>query len=130
MQGGFAMTERMFDPNALPLDPAVLYEFIDLVGPSATEMLAKIVEVFLEETPLLLKDLADAVRDTHHERVVYIAHRLRGSCISLGAYAMAGRCAILEECLPREAALLSRFVHAEYSRAAAALRAFLDSMRA
>jgi HPt (histidine-containing phosphotransfer) domain-containing protein len=124
------MTERMFDPDAPVIDHTVLEEFVDAVGPSAPEMMGKIVGVFLEETPPLLADLAAAVRDVRHDRVVGIAHRLRGSCMSLGAYAMAGRCAILEECLPREAAALSLSVSMEYRRTASALRAFLDLMSA
>jgi HPt (histidine-containing phosphotransfer) domain-containing protein len=128
MKEELSMTERMFDPDTPALDQSVLQEFVDAVGPSAPEMLGKIVGVFLEETPPLLAELAAAVRDTNHAQVVSIAHRLRGSCMSLGAYAMAGRCAILEECLPREAAALSLAVSVEYRRTSVALRAFLESV--
>jgi hypothetical protein len=48
--------------------------------------------------------------------------------MSLGAYAMAGRCAILEDCLPREAAVLSLAVSVEYRRTSLALRTFLESI--
>jgi HPt (histidine-containing phosphotransfer) domain-containing protein len=128
MKEELLMTERMFDPDTPALDIAVLHEFVDAVGLSAPDMLRKILGVFLEETPPLLAELAVAVRDTNHAQVVSIAHRLRGSCMSLGAYAMAGRCAILEDCLPREAAALSLAVSVEYRRTSAALRTFLESI--
>ncbi|MEI7643576.1 MAG: Hpt domain-containing protein [Chloroflexales bacterium] len=117
----------MFDPDTPALDISVLQEFADTIGPSAPEMLGQIVGLFLDESPPLMAELAMSVRNANHARVVDIAHRLRGSCMSLGAYAMADRCAILEECLPREAATLSLSVNVEYHRATDALRAFLES---
>ncbi|MEI7772634.1 MAG: Hpt domain-containing protein [Chloroflexales bacterium] len=122
------MTERMFDPYAPTLDTAVLQEFVEAGGPCALEVIREIVVMFLEETPPLLADLGTAIHHANHAQVVSIAHELRESCHELGAYAMAGRCAILEECLPREAAVLSQSVNAEYRRAMDALRIFLTSI--
>ncbi|MEI8306104.1 MAG: Hpt domain-containing protein [Chloroflexales bacterium] len=121
------MTQRMFDPDTPALDLSVLEEFVELIGANAPEITGKIVGLFLEETPPLIAELDAAVRESNYARVESIAHRLRGSCMSLGVYAMADRCAILEECLPHEGVALFTSVSAEYRRAKVALRAFLES---
>ncbi|MEI6778605.1 MAG: Hpt domain-containing protein [Chloroflexales bacterium] len=121
------MTQRLFDPNTPALDLSVLQEFMETIGSRAPEIMGMIVGLFLEETPPLIADLDAAVRESNYARVESIAHRLRGSCMSLGIYAMANRCAILEECLPHEGGALFVSVSIEYRRATVALRDFLES---
>ncbi|NTW04206.1 MAG: Hpt domain-containing protein [Oscillochloris sp.] len=122
------MTERSYAPEAPVLETSVLYEFAETFGPNGPEMLGRAVGTFIEVTPPLLTTLASAIRDEDTTQVADIAHRLRGSSISLGAYALAERCVALEQSPPHALAAKSLAVSVEYRRAVTALRTFLESI--
>ncbi|HMQ33784.1 MAG TPA: Hpt domain-containing protein [Chloroflexaceae bacterium] len=79
------------------MDPSVLRNFLDLLGPEGPATLRGILESYLKETPPVVEDLGDALFRGDRTRAAWLAHRLRGSCLSLGASRLGARCATLEE---------------------------------
>jgi signal transduction histidine kinase/DNA-binding response OmpR family regulator/HPt (histidine-containing phosphotransfer) domain-containing protein len=97
------------EPSAPPDDLAPLGwpdNDVDLLGPLAVEepslldpairRSAKVIKLFRELVPRQLEGLTDAVRARDHEEVSSRAHKLKGSCASLGARDMASLCETLQ----------------------------------
>ncbi len=92
------MFERQLaEPTEALLDPGVLRNFLTMLGPEGPEVVRDILEDYLQETPLVVEDLGDALSHGDCDRAAELAHRLRGSCLSLGANRLGARCAALEE---------------------------------
>lgn len=124
------MTQISLDPTPITFDPAVLNEFLMIVGPGASTILRGVAAAFLEETPRQITELERTLRRGDFERVAALAHRVRGSSISLGANVLASYCAKLEEGSPREAPRHIAAISQEFQRASAALRAYLAALSA
>lgn len=92
------MTERQLVGQAEALmDISVLREFLALLGPEGPTLLRRIVETYLRETPPVVEDLGEALGRGDHAGAARLAHRLKGSCQSIGASRLALRCDALEE---------------------------------
>lgn len=126
------MTERQLVGQAEALmDVSVLREFLALLGPEGPTLLRGIVETYLRETPPLVEDIGEALGSRDHARAARLAHRLKGSCQSIGASRLARRCDALEEtCSARlspPAAVYAAIV-ADFTDTREMLKAFLTEL--
>jgi signal transduction histidine kinase/CheY-like chemotaxis protein len=78
----------------------------------------RVVELFLQTVPELVKTLAAAVQANDSLSVKQLAHKLKGNCLSLGANRMAAACTKLEQ-----AAVAGSIDHAAHGRIAPELAA-------
>jgi HPt (histidine-containing phosphotransfer) domain-containing protein len=79
------------------MDTSVLREFLHMVGPDGPALLRNIVATYAVETPPVLTALGLALKRGDHGAATRLAHRLRGSCLSIGASRLAANCAAVEE---------------------------------
>jgi two-component system sensor histidine kinase/response regulator len=66
------------------------------------ELVRELVTLFLEETPQQLAELQEAVEKQHFEKIGQMAHKIKGSCVTLGVSQMAESCRKIESLLPRQ----------------------------
>lgn len=78
------------------VDEKTITELARIDELSRTDFLAQLLGIFRRETPKLLIALLEAVRRGDPLQVEILAHKLRSSCLGLGAVAMAERCLDLE----------------------------------
>ncbi|CAA9490871.1 MAG: diguanylate cyclase/phosphodiesterase (GGDEF & EAL domains) with PAS/PAC sensor(s) [uncultured Rubrobacteraceae bacterium] len=111
-------------PVEYPLDPGVIEGLRGLGGP---ELLAELVELYLEQAPAQLEALREAIEAGDAASVKGTAHALKGSSGNMGALRMATICAELEETGSAEkleyATALTKRLEAEYGRVRSALEA-------
>lgn len=82
-----------------PLDPVALERLKQLRGVQKQEepnILARLIDLFLDETPKRLHDAQDAYRDENLPELELLAHSMRGSCAILGLSAMVDICQEIE----------------------------------
>ncbi len=94
----------------------------------------KVIELFLAQVPGALDTLSGAVEDGAAERVAQLAHKLKGSCDSIGALRMALVCRSLQQlagaAAPAELICQVEALRAEYSAVEAALKNERDRLSA
>ncbi len=126
------MTEReLIGQTEALMDTGVLREFLDLLGPEGPQLLRGVVETYLRETPPVVEDLGEALSRGDHSGAAWLAHRLRGSCLSIGASRLASRCADLEELCRAEvtpAAAAYAAVLSDFTATRRALKAFVKEL--
>jgi len=88
------------EPTGAPVDFDQLYEY---VGDDPT-LLAEVVQIFLDDTPVALASAARAISDADSHTLELSAHRLKGSLSTIGAAAAAETANLLES-MGREEAL-------------------------
>lgn len=92
------MTEReLFEPAEAVMDTRILREFLDMIGPEGPGLLRSIADLYAVETPPVLSALGLALDRGDHEAATRLAHRLKGSCLSIGASRLAASCAAVED---------------------------------
>jgi two-component system sensor histidine kinase/response regulator len=74
-----------------------------------------VVRVFLRHVPDQVTAITEAVASGNREALRLAAHKLKGSCLSVGVPRMAGLCAMLEE-QPSNAATLAEELTREFSK--------------
>jgi HPt (histidine-containing phosphotransfer) domain-containing protein len=97
-------------------DPVIFQQLREMLNQE--EILAEVIQHYLEDTPKLLQDLSDGITQEETELVTRTAHTLKSSSAMLGATRLAHLCQELEAKAKREnldvtAALLSQ-IKAEY----------------
>jgi CheY-like chemotaxis protein len=112
-------------PAALPLDITVLNSLRALQHRDQTDLLSRLVQLYMRNTPLLLETLRQAVTQGDATTVHKAAHSLKSSSGNLGALTLSTLCKELEtmgrtHCLAGAPAVLAR-LEAEYSAVCAAL---------
>ncbi|HEY9709669.1 MAG TPA: response regulator, partial [Oculatellaceae cyanobacterium] len=78
------------------LDPQVLQTFRNTMGPDASAFLAQLIDIYLEETPVLLQAMDTAVTQIDPAAIKQAAHTLKSSSASLGAITLSKLCEDLE----------------------------------
>ena len=78
-----------------PLDQSVLQSLLKLEK-TTPGLLKKVADTFLLETPSRLDDLRDAMFEEDAARLARLAHAMRGSAASIGAFGIAEICAEVE----------------------------------
>jgi signal transduction histidine kinase/CheY-like chemotaxis protein/HPt (histidine-containing phosphotransfer) domain-containing protein len=87
------------------VDPSVLLEITERLGPRAAEFRRTLLETWESETERKLAELAAAVDAEDREGVVRAAHAMRGGGAALGAVGLAAVCGEVEDVLRREGEL-------------------------
>jgi two-component system sensor histidine kinase/response regulator len=80
-----------------PLDRRVLAQLRELGEQAGSDILAELVPSFLDDADAQLRALGAAVADADVDTVVRIAHRLKGSCATIGAQRASHICSELEQ---------------------------------
>jgi HPt (histidine-containing phosphotransfer) domain-containing protein len=128
------MTQRqLYEPAEALMDTRVLREFLDMVGPAGPGLLRSIAETYAVETPPVLTALGMALQRGDRRAAVGLAHRLKGSCLSIGASRLAGSCAALEEACelgPPPGVETYYALRRQFVATTEALNAFLDGLPA
>jgi histidine phosphotransfer protein HptB len=105
------------------IDPGVYAELQDSAGAAFA---AELVETFLEEAPGMLAELRSARADNHAERFRRAAHSLKSNSHTFGASRLGALARELElkglDADPEGDLVALSALHAEYDRAAAALK--------
>jgi HPt (histidine-containing phosphotransfer) domain-containing protein len=104
-------------PEESPLDAATLRGLRALDPTGGDEVLREIAAIYLEDTPLRLRELDDAAAAKQTERFIRAAHSLKGSSASLGVTAMR-IAAEKAESAARTSGLAAGIVHLPALRAA------------
>ncbi|MFV9504268.1 MAG: ATP-binding protein [Oscillochloridaceae bacterium umkhey_bin13] len=105
------------------IDEQQLAELEATFGDEAQPMLAGLVALFATSVPPQLEAIATAQHAGEASELRYAAHRLRGTCLQLGAQAMVELCSQLERNAAPEAwAELVAELHAVYAATLAVLR--------
>lgn len=112
-------------PAALPLDITVLNSLRALQHRDNTDLLGRLIQLYMRNTPPLLETLRQAVTRGDAPTVHKAAHSLKSSSGNLGALTLSTLCRELEtmgrtHCLASAPAVLAR-LEAEYSAVCAAL---------
>ena len=103
LNAGQEHTVRALKPTPTPaapknsvLDPAALRKIRDLQRADGPDILARVSNLFRENSPRLLSELRAAAKHHDGARIMLAAHTLKSSCASLGASACAELCRELE----------------------------------
>jgi PAS domain S-box-containing protein len=96
-----AATEPAFplgpDPISVPLARPALNQIRALQHPGAPDLLSKIIGLYLESSPQLLRQMREAVAAEDGEALRQAAHSLKSSSANLGAIQLAAVCKELEQ---------------------------------
>lgn len=126
---GLEPEARGEDPTQVVLDPAVLDELQEVIGPET----AHIIRVFLDDTPPLIRQLQDASVAGDLEHLRNLAHSLKSASANVGAMALSMAALRIEQdarggSLERPAVAVALLV-AEFARARIALAGYESALR-
>lgn len=94
---GGAQAEAELTPSLQVLDHNVLQLLHDQLQGSFPEIVAQVIDTFLIESVVMLSALREAVERRSPERILYSAHTLKSTALTVGAQALAIYCQMLEE---------------------------------
>jgi CheY-like chemotaxis protein/HPt (histidine-containing phosphotransfer) domain-containing protein len=119
--------EKSGSNDAGVLDRQVLDELARVTTNGRPELLANVIDLYLVESPKLLRKLSQAASAGDAPEIVRMAHSLKSSSANVGAMALSRYCARAEMSARRadieEARLVSSEIEAEHGRVQAALAA-------
>lgn len=79
------------------LDPTGFAQVRDAFGPAGAAQVAELVDLFASDAAEVVRSLAAAVAAGDDDGRCRLAHRLKGSALTLGAARLAGLCGGLED---------------------------------
>ena len=91
--GEFSPDESAIVDSSASYDPLVIQELKDGIG----EVIVSMIEAFLEDTPVYLRSLKEAIAQTDTKQVRELAHTIKGSASNYGAYQVVELSRLLEE---------------------------------
>jgi HPt (histidine-containing phosphotransfer) domain-containing protein len=80
-----------------PVDPEAIFLLRSLRRPGKPDPVSELIDLFLEETPLRVREIYAGIRSGDREAVETSAHSLKGNASTLGALRLAGACGKVEE---------------------------------
>ncbi len=87
------------DNNGGAIDPEAFASLVDIIGPEMPEMVAEILDTYMEESDDLL-DLVDAALESNQlDEMLRPVHSLKSSSASVGATKLSATCAEVEQFL-------------------------------
>lgn len=96
-----------------------------LQRPGKPDLLAKVLGVYFDKTPAVIKDMQDGFRDADHDVISACAHSLKSSSAYLGADTLSKTCRAIEEAISAgshdELEKLIESIASDYELVAAAL---------
>ncbi|NPV55112.1 MAG: Hpt domain-containing protein [Anaerolineae bacterium] len=81
----------------MTIDPSVLDEYRSVIGNDADAFIAEVLTIYLENTPLVMARLRQALAQRDVKMVGRHAHSLKGGSLSVGAGEMARLAEMIEE---------------------------------
>ena len=95
-----AQTETAKGPNRQEEPPPIDRNALDIIAslqpPGSDNILRKVILLYLDSSPALMKSVREAVEGTDFDALHRAAHTLKSSSASLGALAFSGMCKDLE----------------------------------
>ncbi|MDX2350665.1 MAG: response regulator, partial [Porticoccus sp.] len=91
--GELSSNESTVVHSSASYDPLVIQELKDGIG----EVIVSMIEAFLEDTPVYLRSLKEAIAQTDTKQVRELAHTVKGSAANYGAYQVVELSRLLEE---------------------------------
>jgi PAS domain S-box-containing protein len=79
------------------IDLSLLSSFRDMGGDDSCNLLAQLIDVFLENTPKVLREARTALEQRGTPQLARAAHTLKGSCSNIGAERLREACRVLEQ---------------------------------
>lgn len=79
-----------------PIDTKVLQSFRDMMGENGWEIVAEMIDCYLEDAPKLIEAISQAVAQADATRLRSCAHTLKSSSATLGATTLSHLCKELE----------------------------------
>ncbi|HEY9875120.1 MAG TPA: response regulator [Candidatus Obscuribacterales bacterium] len=79
-----------------PIDAKTLQSFRKMVGENADEILAEMIDCYLEDAPKLMQEITEAVSQGNVAQLRQAAHTLKSSSATLGAKSLSSLCNELE----------------------------------
>jgi CheY-like chemotaxis protein len=119
------VVRRYLGPNVASEPEHLLAQEAAALDPSVSRS-AKVARLFLTHAPVQVDKVARLARGETEGTLREAAHKLKGSCLAIGAGPMAELCKKLESS-PRESAELSDRLEREFSRVRAALERELEA---
>lgn len=89
--------QQLYAPAKGHMDTRVVHAFLAHNGPEGPELLRAIVETYLNEAPPVVENLGNALARSDYSAAAWLAHRLKGRCVGIGASQLAAQCGRLEE---------------------------------
>ena len=125
-------TETEPDEVEVTLDPKTMQDLLSAMGDAGPVIIREIVDEFLQSVPEECTELGTAAGEGNVERVREIAHKMRSSTGNLGVRRMYTLCSELEERARsgngEDMIDRAQAIQAEFERACAALRAWIDAL--
>lgn len=119
------MTEQVLDSHAFD-------QFYELWGDEAGDVIRELIEMFLQDTPTTIEEMAKALAGGNAAELRRLAHTLKSNAGTLGAMRLSETCRILEELAQAGNLEESRQVYArlqtEYAAAEEALQSYLRAL--
>jgi CheY-like chemotaxis protein/HPt (histidine-containing phosphotransfer) domain-containing protein len=113
--------------NEPVIDTEALQVLRQLRRPDKPDPVAELIDLFVQETPIRLREMRTAATQYNAQTLAAVAHNLRGCASSIGAMQMASLCEKLEENAGRRALQVSsrllNEIETEFDRARCALEA-------
>ena len=101
--------------------------YTELQAAAGDDFVRELIDTFLEEAPLMLAELRNALAAANAEAFRRAAHSLKSNSHTFGALTLAAKARALElNPLPADASALDALAH-EYARTAAALAELRDA---
>jgi CheY-like chemotaxis protein len=111
--------------NEMVIDTEALEVLRQLRRPDKPDPVAELIDLFVQETPVRLREMRTAATQYNAQALAAVAHNLRGCASSIGALQMASLCERLEENAGRRALQVSSRllteIETEFDRARQAL---------
>ena len=80
------------------IDPQVIQGLRELGGEDEPELLAELIEIFLEDAPKRMKDITEGLAHGDLARIERGAHTLKSSSANIGALGLSDLCRRIVEC--------------------------------
>jgi CheY-like chemotaxis protein len=90
-------TTEHHQPLAPAINPSALNALRELQPPGGPDLVARLVELFLTESPMQLRALREAIARGDAETLRRVAHKLKGNADNFGAHEVRTLCARLEQ---------------------------------
>ena len=87
----------LLETNPVLIDEQILTEYIEFMGEDGDEFVHELIGLYLQNTPLLLKKIANEIRSGDYGSLKIDAHTLKGSSAQLGVVGMAEICRLIGE---------------------------------
>lgn len=78
------------------IDPAALNELRAFQEPGEPDIVAELIDIFLEDCPSRIEAIRKGVEDGDSDAIASAAHALKSSCAQLGVVKMSAICQVLE----------------------------------